>query len=273
MAETIKIRNKMTQQILYAFLLSLIAGLTTVLGGCITFFLKKESFKILSLGLSFSAGVMIYVSFMEVMPSANEVLSEKLDPKAAMTICTLLFFWGVLFSALIDLLFPEHVESKDLTENSPEKKRNSIRRLGVFSAIALSIHNFPEGLSVFVSSVESLKFGLPISIAIALHNIPEGVSVALPIYNSTGSRKKAILWSFASGMAEPVGALLGFFAVQIIMPQYAVGTLLSFTAGVMVYLSIDELLPTAKEYEDGHETIIGFVLGMALMAVSLLLLA
>lgn len=261
----------MSQQVIYAFLLSLVAGLTSVAGGFLTFFLKKESFKALSLGLSFSAGVMVYISFMEILPSANAALISKMSIKSAMILTTSLFFVGVLFSAFIDLVFPEHVESHDLDE--PVNKKNSIKRIGVFSAIALSIHNFPEGLSVFVSSLESLKFGLPIAIAIALHNIPEGISVALPIYNSTGSRKKAILWSLLSGLAEPVGAILGFFIIQFVMPQYAVGALLSFTAGIMIYLSIDELLPAAKEYEDSHETIIGFVLGMGIMALSLVLLA
>lgn len=263
----------MSQQIIYAFLLSLIAGLTTLIGGCITFFVKKESFKILSLGLSFSAGVMIYVSFMEVLPAASEVLNDKMSAKLAMVLTTSLFFVGILISALIDVLFPEHIESKDLSKNSSKDNKSLIKRVGIFSAIAISVHNFPEGLSVFVSSVQSITFGLPIAIAIALHNIPEGISVALPIYNSTGSKKKAILWSFMSGMAEPLGALIGFFLIRLIIPEYAIAIMLSLTAGIMVYLAIDELLPTAKEYEDGHETIVGFVLGMALMALSLVLLA
>lgn len=263
----------MTQQVFYALLLSLLAGLTTLLGGCITFFITKKSFKILSLGLSFSAGVMIYVSFMEVLPSARDVLDVKMSDKSAMMLTTALFFAGVLISGLVDILFPEHIESKDLSKDSDREKRSLIRRVGLFSAVAISIHNFPEGLSVFVSSMQSLKFGLPIAVAIALHNIPEGISVALPIYKASGSRKKAILWSLISGMAEPVGAVVGFFIIKLIIPEYAVATMLSMTAGVMVYLAIDELLPTAKEYENGHETIIGFVLGMALMALSLVLLA
>ena len=257
-----------------AFLLTFLAGMSTLIGGVLTFFVKKDSFKVLSLGLSFSAGVMIYISFMEIMPAAAEGLAKSMSEKNAAGICAILFFVGMLVAAMIDQLFPEHVSSGDLEDNCRinPKSPSCIKRMGIFTAIALTVHNIPEGLSVFVAGANSTTLGLSIAVAIALHNIPEGISVALPIYSATGSRKKAIFWSFLSGMAEPLGALLGLFALKIIAPEFALGIMLSLTAGIMVYLAIDELLPAAREYEDAHETIIGASAGMALMAVTLYLL-
>ncbi len=257
-----------------AFLITFLAGLSTVVGGFLTFFIKKDSFKILCFGLSFSAGVMLYVSFMEIMPSSIDSLTSKMGKTHAEGLAAILFFIGMGACALIDKLFPEHISSDEINENCRlnPKSPNCIKRMGMMTAVALTVHNFPEGLSVFVSGASSLSFGLPIAIAIALHNIPEGISVALPIYTATASRKKAIFWSFISGMAEPVGAFIGFFILKAFTPNYTLGILLAFTAGIMVFLSIDELLPTAKEYEDGHESIIGVVAGMMIMALTMFML-
>lgn len=265
----------MENHFLSAFILTFFAGLSTVIGGFLTFFVKKESFKVLSLGMSFSAGVMIYVSFMEMMPAASDALSRQMSQTAASGLTALLFFVGIALCALIDQLFPEHVSSDDIGQRTPKRKKtdarhpDNVRRIGLFTMVALTIHNFPEGLSVFVAGADSPSLGLAIAVAIALHNIPEGISVALPIYSATGSRAKAIFWSFLSGMAEPVGAIIGYFALQFFMPDYALGCLLAITSGIMVFLSIDELLPASKEYEDGHESIIGVVAGMLVMAASL----
>ena len=263
----------MENHIASAFLMTFLAGLSTVIGGFMTFFVRKESFKMLSLGMSFSAGVMLYVSFMEMMPASTEALSRQMSESSAAGLTALLFFVGIAVCALIDQLFPEHISSGDIKTVSKGKRDpkhpHNVKRIGLFTMLALTIHNFPEGLSVFVAGADSASLGLAIAVAIALHNIPEGIAVALPIYSATGSRLKAVAWSLVSGMAEPVGALIGFFALKIFLPDYALGVLLAATAGIMVFLSIDELLPAAKEYEDGHESIIGVVGGMLLMALSL----
>ncbi len=264
----------MPENYLTAFLLTFLAGASTVIGGFLTFFVKKESFKVLSLGMSFSAGVMIYVSFMEMLPASTEALARQMSERSAGGLTALLFFAGLAVCALIDRFFPEHISGQDIEDcTTPEcreqKRAHNMRRIGFFTVVALTVHNFPEGLSVFVAGADSLSLGLAIAVAIALHNIPEGIAVALPIYSATGSRSKAILWSFVSGMAEPLGAVVGFFALKYILPDYALGGLLALTAGIMVFLSIDELLPASKEYEDAHESIIGVVCGMLLMAVSL----
>jgi len=272
--ETHYLTRAMPENYLTAFLLTFLAGASTVIGGFLTFFVKKESFKVLSLGMSFSAGVMIYVSFMEMLPASTEALARQMSERSAGGLTALLFFAGLAVCALIDRFFPEHISGQDIEDcTTPEcreqKRAHNMRRIGFFTVVALTVHNFPEGLSVFVAGADSLSLGLAIAVAIALHNIPEGIAVALPIYSATGSRSKAILWSFVSGMAEPLGAVVGFFALKYILPDYALGGLLALTAGIMVFLSIDELLPASKEYEDAHESIIGVVCGMLLMAVSL----
>lgn len=265
-----------------ALALATLAGSATILGGFLTFFIKRNSFKLLSFGLSFSAGVMLYVSFMEILPEAKASIEGNTDFLTANIAATSAFFVGIILSAVIDKFFPEHisgdeVENKQNKENFQTcvcnrkhfKNKKDIRKVGVFTAIALTIHNFPEGLSVFISGVENVSLGASIAVAIALHNIPEGISVALPIYMAEGSKKKAMAYTSISALAEPLGAVCGLFVLKFFMTDFTLGVLLAFTAGVMVYLSIDELLPAAKEYEDSHESVFGVISGMMLMAISL----
>ena len=142
----------------------------------------------------------------------------------------------------------------------------------MFSALAIAIHNFPEGLATFASALSDPALGLSITIAIALHNIPEGISVAVPLYYATGSRKKAFFYSFLSGLSEPLGALIGYFILRSFFNDLVFGILFGAVAGIMVYISIDELLPTSREYGQNHQEIYGFIAGMFVMALSLLFL-
>ncbi len=271
----------MHTNIIMALALATLAGSATILGGFLTFFIKRNSFKLLSFGLSFSAGVMLYVSFMEILPEAKASIQSNTDFSTANIAATSAFFVGIILSAVIDKFFPEHISGNEV-ESTPDKenfqtcvcnrkhfKGKNIKKVGIFTAIALTIHNFPEGLSVFISGVENISLGASIAVAIALHNIPEGISVALPIYMSGASKKKAMLYTAISALAEPFGALCGLMVLKFFMTDFTLGVLLAFTAGIMVYLSIDELLPTAKEYEDSHESVFGVISGMMLMAVSL----
>ncbi len=263
----------------------MLAGSATILGGVLAFFVKRNSFKLLSFGLSFSAGVMLYVSFMEILPQAKISMENNTSLQTANIIAISAFFVGIILSAVIDKLFPEHisgeeVENKNDSENFQScicnrkhfKNHKNIQKIGIFTAIALTIHNFPEGLSVFISGVDNISLGASIAVAIALHNIPEGISVALPIYMAEGNKKKAMLYTSISALAEPLGAICGLFILKYFMTDFTLGILLAFTAGIMVYLSIDELLPAAKEYEDSHESVFGVISGMMLMALTLLFL-
>ena len=259
------------QDIQLAFGLTLIAGLSTGIGSLIAFLAKRTNTRFLSTALGLSAGVMMYVSFMELMPESVAEFSKIHSGHAANVWMLLAFFFGIACIACIDWLVPEDENPHEIHTDStvPQKK---LKRTGLMMALAIGIHNFPEGLAVFTTSLTSLEVSLPIVFAIAIHNIPEGIAVSVPIYHATQSRKKAFYLSFLSGMAEPLGALLGFiFLLPFWTPAFN-AFLLAFVSGIMVYISLDELLPAAEEYGEHHISIYGVVTGMALMAASLLLL-
>ncbi|NLK67169.1 MAG: zinc transporter ZupT [Campylobacteraceae bacterium] len=252
----------------FALLITTLAGLSTGIGGLIAISTKKENPNFLTFSLGFSAGVMIYVSFVEILPSSSDIATEAY-PKLGEALSTLLFFAGILFIAFIDRMIPEESNPHEFSDGVEDKK---LMRVGVFTAIAIAIHNFPEGLATFIASYSDPKLAFPIAVAIALHNIPEGVGVAAPIYRATGDKKKAFLYSFTSGLAEPVGGLVGFLVLAPFLNELVLAGVLSFVAGIMVYISIDELLPAARAYGKHHVSIAGFILGMFIMAVSLLVL-
>jgi len=277
--------------VLIAFLLTLFAGLSTGIGSALAFFTKKSNTKFLSLSLGFSAGVMIYISMIEIFFKAKDSLVAELGLKAGSWITVLSFFGGMFLIALIDKLIPsgenphEMHSIEEINEDNPEeshhndikirhekaKASNKLLRMGVFTALAIAIHNFPEGLATFISALQEPTIAIPIAVAIALHNIPEGIAVSVPIFYATGSRKKAFLYSFLSGLSEPVGALVGYLILMPILSDTVMGVIFGMVAGIMVFISLDELLPSAREYGEHHLAIYGTVSGMILMAVSLLL--
>jgi len=271
-----------TTDIIRAFSLTLLAGLATGVGSVMAFFIKKRKTWFLSFGLGFSAGVMIYVSFVEILSKAEESLGETSIGDKAGWATLAAFVGGIAFTALIDKFIPEDVNPHDVKSEesmqplkSDDKDANlikSLQRTGLFTALAIGIHNFPEGLATFAAALKEPALGVSIAIAIAIHNIPEGISVSLPIYYATGNRKKAFCYSFLSGLAEPVGALIGYFLLWAFFTDMVFGLLFGAVAGVMIYISFDEMLPTAREYGQGHTVIIGLTLGMVVMGVSLLLL-
>lgn len=258
----------MNENAINALLLTIIAGGATSLGALLTFFVKQNNFRILALGMSFSAGVMIYLSFMDILPMAIENMSianntSKLGHIGAIV----MFFIGVFLAGIIDYFVPEHLQSDD-TPQKDKKNYASKRahRAAILTALALAIHNFPEGFSVFVTSLENVAVGIGVAVAITLHNIPEGVSVALPIYSATGNKAKAFWVATASGIAEPLGAIFAYLIFAPILTPTISGMALALTAGLMVYIALDELLPMAREYGEEHYGIFGVFAGMALMA-------
>lgn len=263
--------------VLIALGLTLFAGLSTGIGSALAFFAKSTNTRFLSLSLGFSAGVMIYVSLVEIFFKARTVLSEELGDKQGYWITVLAFFLGIFLIGIIDRLVPSSKnphEIRMVEDFNPEaRKKKKLMRMGVFSALAIGIHNFPEGLATFMAALTDLSLGIPIAVAIAIHNIPEGIAVSVPIYYATGSKKKAFLYSFLSGLAEPVGALLGYLVLMPFMNNLMFGFIFAGTAGIMIFISLDELLPAAREYGEHHLSIYGLISGMALMALSLLLLS
>lgn len=253
-----------------AFLLALVAGAATGVGAALTFALRKNDFKIFALGMSFSAGVMVYLSFTDILPTAiAKMQGGGISDRLGHALAVLAFFAGVALAGVIDYFIPEHVDH-EMAERGAEPhahgRPSKAGKAAVFTAVALAIHNFPEGLSVFVAGLDDIKVGIGVAIAIMLHNIPEGVSVALPIYSATGDKRKAFCWATLSGMAEPLGAVFAYFALAPYLTPQLVGAALALTAGIMVYISLDELLPMAKEYGEEHYGIVGVFSGMAFMA-------
>lgn len=273
-----------SNNILFAFSLTLFAGLSTGIGSAIAFFAKTTNKKFLSVSLGFSAGVMIYVSFIEIFPKAKAAMvhyimqngiSQANAEHSAYWYTTIAFFVGIFVIALIDKLIPTVENPHEIhavEEMTLEKAKNKkLMRMGLFTALAIGIHNFPEGLATFTAALSDPSVGVAIGIAIAIHNIPEGIAVSVPIYYATNNRKKAFWYSFASGISEPVGAILGYLILMPFLNDMVFGCVFAAVAGIMVFISLDELLPAAKEFGEHHLSVYGLIAGMIVMALSLLL--
>ena len=262
-------------EILFAFSLTLFAGLSTAIGSALAFFAKKSNYSFLSWALGFSAGVMLYLSFVEIFPKAFESLATELTEGWAYTITTLSFFGGMLVTGLIDRLIPNSLnphEPKDYetAEDIEKVDRSNLLRMGLFTALAITLHNLPEGMATFIAALQEPLLGVSLAIAIAIHNIPEGIAVSVPIYYATGSKKKAFFYSALSGLAEPIGAIIGFFILSFFLNDLLFGIIFASVGGIMIYVALDELLPSAEKYGEHHKVIYGLVLGMMVMAASLI---
>ena len=296
------------KEVWVAFGLTLFAGMATAIGSVIAFTARRTNYRFLSLATGFSAGVMLYVSFVEIFVKGVDSLVERFGETGAHWINAGSFFGGMLLIGLIDNLIPAaenpheiHSEAEtqplhdpsasapdfgalsELDARSPDthdhRAKHKLLRMGLFTALAIGIHNFPEGLATFLAALQDPGLGVAIAIAIALHNIPEGISVSVPIFYATGSRKKAFIYSALSGLAEPIGAIIGYAAIRFFLggnsgmiPPEVMGILFGGVAGIMVYISLDELLPTSRAYGKGHDSLFGLVAGMLVMALSLLLM-
>ncbi|MBN1663933.1 MAG: zinc transporter ZupT [Deltaproteobacteria bacterium] len=295
----------------FALGLTLFAGMATGIGSIIAFTAKRTNYRFLSVATGFSAGVMLYVSFVEIFPQSADSLAARYGDTWGHWVTAGAFFGGMLLMALIDNLIPAaknphetHSEEEIAPLHNPSaplpdfqsaaygdqvkhisgahdhsRARAGLLRTGLFTAMAITIHNFPEGLSTFLAALSEPSLGVAIAVAIALHNIPEGISVSVPIFYATGNRRKAFWYSFLSGLAEPFGAVVAYFAICLIaggnvlaIPAQVMGILFGGVAGIMVYISLDELLPTSRAYGKGHDSIFGLIAGMMVMALSLLLM-
>lgn len=254
-----------------AFILTALAGLSTGIGSLIAFFSKEANKRFLSFTLGLSAGVMIYVSMVELFAKATDGLSEIYGAKVGTILTTAGFFAGIVLIAVIDRLIPADGNPRlAKTETEEDGHSRRLLRTGLMTALALGIHNFPEGMATFVSALDSPVLALPIAAAIAIHNIPEGIAVSVPIFYATGNRKKAFVYSFMSGLAEPVGAVIGYLILMPFISAALNAVIFAIIAGIMVFISVDELLPSANEYGEHRLSICGLVVGMAIMAISLI---
>jgi ZIP family zinc transporter len=291
--------------------LTLFAGMATGIGSVIAFTAKRTNYRFLSVATGFSAGVMLYVSFVEIFPKSMDMLGMRYGDSWGPWLTAASFFGGMILMAIIDNVIPSaenphetHTEEETAPLHDPgaalpdfqsasyqdahmrppgahdhRRTHAGLLRMGLFMALAITIHNFPEGIATFLAALHDPALGVAIAVAIALHNIPEGISVSVPIFYATGNRKKAFFYSLASGLAEPLGALLALAALCVFAesgtwaaPTHVMGVLFGGVAGVMVYIGIDELLPTSRAYGKGHDSILGLMAGMMVMAASLLLM-
>jgi ZIP family zinc transporter len=247
----------------FALLLSALAGLSTTLGSLLGIFVRKPGPRFMTITLGFSGGVMILVSFVELLQGGIEAVGFGLAHLA--------FFGGMGTMFLVDFLIPhDYMAEHHRTEKGAGKDR--LLKTGLFVALGIGIHNFPEGMATFAGALEDPALGVAIAIAIAIHNIPEGLAVSAPVYAATGSRAKAFWWSFLSGVAEPVGAGLAALVLMPFLNEAVLGFVLAAVAGIMVFISLDELVPVARSFGEEHLAIVGVVVGMAVMAFSLWML-
>lgn len=273
--------------VLLALSITVGAGLATVVGGLIVIFASRTHTRLLAFGLAFAAGAMVYVSLVEIFTKSHLAFAAVMPDKQAYAYATLWFFVGMIALVAIDVLVPnphpsmDEATAKDAASRAYQaaagltlvdrNREMVLKRVGLMAALAITAHNLPEGLATFFATLDDPVVGMPLALAIAVHNIPEGVSIAVPVFYATGSRSKAIFATLISGMAEPVGALLGYLILAPFMSDFVFGGLFGIIAGVMVFLALDELLPAARLYAKGHETVYGIVLGMAAIAASLVL--
>lgn len=263
----------------FALLLSLLAGLATSIGGALALHKKFLERPFLAMAMAFAAGAMLFVSFVEIIPLGLTALGETYDSRTSRWIVYGAFFVGIIFVALIDKVLPKsfnpnEIEGKEDDLSSSDRKVNKrLLRSGLLVALVLGLHNFPEGMSTFFATYQDVSAGIVLAVAIAIHNIPEGIAVAAPVYAATKSRKKAFWWATISGLAEPVGAVIALVLVNTFIPQQLFGVMFGLIAGMMVFIAIDELLPGARRYQtDKHQVVYGLLAGMIIVALSLLML-
>ena len=266
----------MNSSIAFPLLLTLLAGLATGIGSAIAFFAHRTNVRFLSFSLGLSAGVMIYVSFVELFAESQTLLTAQWGATAGVSATVACFFGGILLIGVIDRLVPSFENPHEMHSVEEMNRRphdRKLMRMGLMTALVIGIHNFPEGIATFMSAIDNPTLGIAIAAAIAIHNIPEGIAVSVPIYYATGSRRKAFLLSLSSGLAEPVGALLAYAVLLPFLSPTLLGCLFGFVAGIMVFISLDELLPAAEEYGEPHIPIYAVVTCMVLMSACLIILS
>lgn len=260
----------MDHNVLVAFGACALAALATILGAVVLFRVKEPNPRLLSFGLAFAGGAMVYISLVEIFVKSQIAFGAVYPDKVGYAFATAAFFCGVLLVIALDKFLPNPHSALHETDFHHDSKHH-VGRVGLMAAIAITAHNFPEGMATFFATLDSPAIGAPLAMAIAIHNIPEGVSIAIPVYYATGSKWKAIGACSLSALAEPVGAAFGYAVLAPFLTQAVYGWVFGIIAGIMVFLALDELLPAAKRYAKGHETVYGMVFGMMVLAASLVL--
>lgn len=253
----------MPNRCLYAFILSFLAGISTVIGALVIFFDKRKNSKIVEISLSFAAGVMTCVSLTDLLPNSFRMIldNNNLFPKIILSLIFMTF--GIIISMLIDKYLPDNKVNAD---------NKGLYKIGIISMIAIVLHNVPEGIATFITSTNNLKLGLTITIAIALHNIPEGISIAVPIYHSSNNKLKAFLYALLSGMSEVLGSILAYLFLAPLINDHVMAALYAVIAGIMIHISVYELIPGAYKESTLKNVLKYFLIGFGVMILSHLLM-
>lgn len=254
-------------QAMRALLMSVIAGLSTMLGALVIFVSRGENKRLIAVSLGFAAGIMISVSTIDLYPNALALLSKSMGHAQAVMLSVAFLVVGILLALGLDLFVPHEA----FDDQSGAKAHKDLFRVGFVSMMAIGLHNFPEGIATFMAGYEDLAMGISITLAIALHNIPEGIAVAMPVYFATGSRKKALLYTFYSGVAEPIGALLAFLLLRPFISSTVLGAVFAGISGIMIYLSVEELIPSSRQYGHDRSALIATLAGFCIMPLTLIL--
>lgn len=258
--------------VLMSFGLTLAVGLSMGLGSLISFFAKETNKRFLAFALSFSAGIMIYVGFMGILPEGIHLIEENIGHERGHVIALVAFFSGMIITAIIEklvhLLGGAHSHEHS-GHHHIHKEGDHLNKLGIVSAIAIAVHNLPEGLAIFTAGLNDIVLAIPIAAAVVMHNIPLGMAISIPISYSTGSRKKAFIYTILVGLCQPLGAIIGYLLLYKFFSDVLFGVLFAMIAGIMIFVAVDELLPTSQRYEDHHISVYGFIIGMIVMAISL----
>ncbi len=266
--------NNITQ----SFTLTLLVGLTMGLGSLLSFFVAEKYKSFFSMSLSFSAGIMIYVSFMEILPEGLHLIEEYMG-EGYVWVALIWFFFGMFLTAVIEKFvhtfagrFHSHKDNNKHNSHrhhAHEHEDSHLSKLGIMSALAIGIHNVPEGLALFTSGIKDMALAYPVALAVIIHNVPLAVAISVPLVYSTGSRKKAFLYTSLVGLMQPIGAIIGYMLLANFLNDMVFGILLSLVAGIMIFVSLDELLPAAQQDVDHHLSVYGAVAGMIVMALAL----
>lgn len=268
----------MSREVILSLGLTTIVGLSMGLGSLLSFFVKGTNKRFLAIALSFSAGIMIYVSFMAILPEGMELIESHFGEQGGHLIALVGFFGGMLITAIVEKLvhkFGGHYHGHDDHDHDHEHDHHHgengehLSKLGLMSAIAIAIHNLPEGLAIFTAGLKDISVAIPVAAAVILHNIPLSIAISVPIYYSTGSKRKAFLYSLFVGLCQPFGAIIGYLILSNFFNDLVFGILFSIVAGIMIFVSLDELLPSSQKYEDHHISVYGAIAGMIVMALSI----
>lgn len=242
--------------IIVAFILTILAGLSTLIGTLFIFY-KGDIKKLTKYSLAFASGVMASISLIDLIPEAINLIIKN-NSKNNTFLLTLIFIAiGLILSYIIDALIPEN-------KNVKNKK---LYKLGIFSMLAIIMHNIPEGIATFLSSSSNLSLGISLAIAIALHNIPEGISISVPVYSATGSKKRAFIYTLISALAEPLGGVIAYLFLAPIITDNIMGYTLAIIAGIMLHISLLKLLPAAIKYREKKKILIFFIIGILFMII------